>query len=72
MSTKERKEFTVTYTVDITEIMSGSELSEEFMVKDYPEIISERIRNKMGFDNVGKPTDYKVFVRDRKGGADDD
>lgn len=72
MATKEKKEYTVTYTVSVTEIIRGSGATEEFLVNDYPDITRDMIRSKMGFDDVSKPSDYKVFVRDRKGGADDD
>ena len=45
------KEITVTYNAQITEVLKSSELgaSEEFFRNEYPEIIGERLKNKMGF-----------------------
>ena len=58
------KEITVTYNAQITEVLKSSELgaSEEFFRNEYPEIIGERLKNKMGFDDV-KIGEFKVFVR---------
>ena len=52
-------EITVTYTVDVTEVLKN--IDEEFIKNDYPDIIRDKLRNKMGFDDV-KIGEFKIFV----------
>lgn len=57
-------ERTVTFTVEVTQIVKGIET--EFLMTEYKGIIEEKLRNKMEFDNV-QIRDYKVFeTRDDK------
>lgn len=57
----DKKEITVTYTVEVTEVFKGN-LDEEFLRVDYPDIIKDRLRNKMEYDDV-HINHYKVFVK---------
>lgn len=52
---------TVTYTVEITEIIKGTDT--KFLITEYPEIIKEKLKNKMEFDNV-EVKNVKVFEHD--------
>jgi predicted phage-related endonuclease len=42
---------TITYTVDITEIIKGG-VDTKFLLTEYPDIIKEKLKNKMEFDDV--------------------
>lgn len=53
-----KKISTVTYTVEVTEIIKG--IDTKFLLTEYPEIIKEKLKNKMEFDNVNVKN-IKVF-----------
>lgn len=52
------KTHTVTYTVEVTEIIRCNDT--DFLMKEYADIIAEKLRNKMEFDDV-HVKELKVF-----------
>lgn len=48
---------TITYTVEVTEIIKGFDT--KFLLTEYPDIIKEKLKNKMDFDHV-EVKDFKV------------
>ena len=52
---------TVTYTVEVTEIIKGTDT--KFLKTEYPNIIAEKLKNKMEFDHV-EVKNIKVFEHD--------
>lgn len=53
-----KKQHTVTYTVEVTEIIKCNDT--EFLMKEYADIIKEKLKNKMEFDDV-QVKGLKVF-----------
>lgn len=53
-----KKLHTITYTVEVTEIIKG--IDTKFLLTEYSEIIKEKLKNKMEFDDV-KVKNIKVF-----------
>ncbi len=53
-----KAKLTVTYTVEVTHIVNG--LSPEFIKEEYPRIITEKLKEQVGFDNI-KVSKVKVF-----------
>jgi hypothetical protein len=49
---------TVTYNIEVTEIIKGNDT--KFLLTEYPEIIKEKLKNKMEFDHV-HVKNIKVF-----------
>jgi predicted phage-related endonuclease len=49
---------TITYTVEVTEIIKGG-VDTKFLLTEYPDIIKEKLKNKMDFDHV-EVKDFKV------------
>lgn len=56
-----KKSHTITYTVEVTEILSHTDT--DFLLKQYPVIIAEKLKNKMNYDHI-TVKDYKVFEHD--------
>lgn len=54
-----KKLHTVTYTVEVTEIIKGG-VDTKFLLTEYPDIIKEKLKNKMEFDDV-HVKNIKVF-----------
>ena len=52
---------TVTYTVDVTQIIRGNDTG--FLKTEYPQIVAEKLKSKMEFDKVDI-RDVKVFEHD--------
>ena len=52
---------TVTYTVDVTQIIRGNDTG--FLKAEYPQIVAEKLKNKMEFDKVDI-RNVKVFEHD--------
>ena len=52
------KTHTITCTIEVTHIVNG--LSPEFIKDEYPRVITEKLKEQVGFDNI-KISKVKVF-----------
>lgn len=59
------KEYTVTYTVDVTEVLEQTDDETELIVTDerFISLLEDRMKAELGVDDL-HVRDFKVFVRD--------